>query len=60
MVGERFGSLAVTSAATRGRYWCKCNCGSKGLSMLTVRRKKLLSGEVTHCTAKLHAKRDAK
>lgn len=60
MIGQRFGSLIVMKAATRGRYWCKCDCGSKGRSSLTVPRKKLLRGEIAHCTGSIHGVASAK
>lgn len=59
LTGHTFGSLSVTKPATRSnRSLCLCDCGSKGLSSLTVPNTKLLRGEVTHCRALLHEKRD--
>ena len=53
MIGQRFGSLTVDKAATRGRYWCKCDCGKKN-PFLTVPRSHLLGGKVTHCRSGIH------
>ena len=60
MIGLTFGNLTVQKTAKHGRYWCKCSCGSKNRSSLTVQRKRLLSGETKHCTAKLHLRSGAK